>query len=393
MERTERRASHTMQAGSPFRILLVTMLMLVPAHSSQAIEPGTDTEVTTGSSATEATEATDFFAPSMIDMQDFLAGTELGEMESEELFEGIAAQVGSGVVLVSEVRRLASPVEARMRKAGAPRAEILAMRASALDRLIESRLIEDVVERAQLSASEQEINSAIAGIASENGLTLDQMQDSITSHGLSIEEYRAKLKSEIERSKVLNSMVRSRVRVEDEELEAAYLKRFAKQRGSGTEAHLRHLLIGVVAGERDREDACRLAREIRAQIASGAMTFQEAARQHSDANAQQGGDLGWVHLSELASWMAPAIEALEPGGLSDVISMYFGCNILELVDRREFRPVSFLQAKPRLEEALFRQKMDEEYIRWIDKIRQQVYVQKKGIYAESSRLRARSTGP
>ena len=159
------------------------------------------------------------------------------------------------------------------------------------------------------------------------------------------------------------------------------------------EVHLRHLLIGVVGAERDREAACRVAGEIRERVASGEMTFEEAAREHSDANANQGGDLGWVHVNELASWMAPAVEALEAGGLSDVISMYFGCNLLQLVDRREFQPVTFQQARPSLEEALFRQKMEEEYVRWIEKIRDQVYIQKKGIYAEASRLGALSTRP
>ena len=57
--------------------------------------------------------------------------------------------------------------------------------------------------------------SSIAAIASDNGLTLDQMQASITSHGLSIEEYRAKIKSEIERSKVVNAMVNTPAEIVD----------------------------------------------------------------------------------------------------------------------------------------------------------------------------------
>ena len=388
LDGTERQESRETPTGLCLRVLLATVLLFASAPGARAVEPGAPVTL-----EPPPIESTDSFAPSMIDMEDFLAGTEREEPASAELVEGIAAQVGSGVVLVSEVRRIAAPVEARMRKAGAPEAEIFAMRATALDRLIETRLIEDVVKRAQLAASEEEINSAIAAIASENGLTLGQMQASITSHGLSIEEYRAKLKTEIERNKVLGGMVRSRVRVEEEEIETAYLERYANQRGSGVEVHLRHLLVGVEAAERDRDDACKIAGEIREQILSGDTSFEEAARQHSDANARQGGDLGWVHASELAGWMAPTVEALDVGGMSDVISMYFGCNLLQLVDRREFEPVTFEQARSMLEETLFRHKMEEEYVRWIDKIRDQVYVQKKGIYAEANRLGARSTRP
>ena len=89
--------------------------------------------------------------------------------DSETLIEGIAAQVGSGVVLVSEVSRLSAPVEERMRDAGAATSEIMRVRTEALERLIESRLIEDVVRRAQLSVTEAEVNQAVAAIAGEKG--------------------------------------------------------------------------------------------------------------------------------------------------------------------------------------------------------------------------------
>ncbi len=139
--------------------------------------------------------------------------------------------------------------------------------------------------------------------------------------------------------------------------------------------------------------ACRMAGEIRERVTSHQQSFENAARESSDANAERGGDLGWVHLDELAGWMTPAVKDLEPGQLSDVIPMYFGCNLLMVIDRREFKPVTLEDARPALEQALFHQKTDEEYRRWIEKVRKQVYVQRKGIYAEATRLGASSARP
>jgi parvulin-like peptidyl-prolyl isomerase len=68
--------------------------------------------------------------------------------------------------------------------------------------------------------------------------------------------------------------------------------------------------------------------------------------------------------------------------------MPFGCNLLELVERREFTPVTFETARPQIEQFLFREKMDAEYASWIDKLREQVYIERKGIYAETTRLGA-----
>ncbi len=336
-------------------------------------------------------ETQGFFAPSLRGLESPLETT-ADPTESEVLVEGIAAQVGSGVVLVSEVRLLSAPIEARMRKAGAPNSEIREMRAIALERLIEERLIDNIVQRLQLTATDTEVNEAVTSKARENGLTVEQLRQSIAGHGLTFEEYRTQIKNLIERQRVLGSVVRARVRVEDEEVEAAYRQQYADQRDAGSEIHLRHLLIGISAEKmRDQSTACRIAADIRDEVVTGGTSFAQAARLQSDTNAERGGDLGWVHVEELAGWMAPALANLQPGEVSNVIPMPFGCNLLMLVDHREFEPVSFEQARASIEKALFNQKIEQEYEAWIEKLRKQVYIERKGTYAEASRLRNRTS--
>ncbi len=302
---------------------------------------------------------------------------------AEELLDGIAAQVGSHIVLVSEVNQVAGPVAEKMRRSGVSESEILHMRADVLDRLIESRLISIVVRRLELNASQVEVDQAIASIASETGLTMEQLEASVAGHGLTIDEYRAKIKAEIERSKVLNSMVRSRVRVEPSEIRALYAKRLGNQPVGGEELHLRHLLVASGAAiYRDRDTACRLAEDAAARIASGEITFEAVARQLSDANPERAGDLGWIHRRDLADWMEPVVNSLEVEQVSGVVETDFGCNLLQLVERRPFQPVSFEKAQRALENAIFRQKMEEEYVRWIDTLRKQTYIERKGVFRD-----------
>ena len=108
----------------------------------------------------------------------------------EQLVDGIAAQVGSRIVLISEVMRMAGPQEAAMRQAGVPEAEIARVRAAALEELIEARLIEELVRQAELYVSDEEVDQTIASIAEENGLTIEQLQANVVFHGMSFEEYR-----------------------------------------------------------------------------------------------------------------------------------------------------------------------------------------------------------
>jgi parvulin-like peptidyl-prolyl isomerase len=57
-----------------------------------------------------------------------------------------------------------------------------------------------------------------------------------------------------------------------------------------------------------------------------------------------------------------------------------------VVERRDFEPVTFDQARPGIEQQLFAQKMEQEYLVWIEKLREQVYIERKGVYAEATRL-------
>ena len=304
---------------------------------------------------------------------------------AEALIDGIAAQVGHRYVLISEVEQLARPVLERMRAAGAPPAEIHKMRDEVLARLIDEKLIATFVARVDMEASQEEIDNTVRNIASDNGLSVDQLRASVESHGLTMEEYRSKLKSELERSRVLNAVVRSEVQVETEEIELAYQDRFGDQRQGGQEANLRHIMVAA-GGEsgRDERTACLIAQDAADQIRAGEMEFREMARRITEMNPEQEGELGWFHTDEIAPWMASALDGMQPGDVSDAISMPFGCNVLQLVERRTFTPVSFADAEPKLRAELSQHKMEKEYVSWLDTLRKQTYISRKGIYAESS---------
>jgi peptidyl-prolyl cis-trans isomerase SurA len=297
---------------------------------------------------------------------------------AERRVEGIAAQVGNDIVLISEVMELAGPVEERMRQAGAPESEINLIRKDALERLIETRLLSSVVERLELGADREQVDAAIAAIADDNGLTIEQLLSSVASHGLSIDEYRAKIRDEIERSNVVNAMVRSRVQITDEEIRTLYDEQFGKQRDGGIEVYLRHILVmGNGAKANSLEAACEIMRDARIAIESGEIEFTEVALSISDMNPSQGGDLGWMHQADLAGWMSTTVRNLEPGQLSPIVEMPFGCNLLQLVDRREFKRVEYEQAKHQLQEIVFQRKTELEYAKWLEVLRGQTYIERK----------------
>lgn len=324
-----------------------------------------------------------------------LAGLFGAAVSAEEiLVDGIAAQVGSEIVLASEIEEMTRPVIEKMRAANVSDAEIMSLRKDALERLIESRLIDDVVNQYAFAADDEEIDQAIEGIAQETGLSLAQLAESVSGYGMSFDDYREKIRSEIERSKVLNAMVRSKVQIDPLEVRDLFEKRYGDQPSSGEEVHLRHILV-TFGKERGitRATACDMIGQARGHILSGEISFEAMAQKISDSNRASAGDLGWIHMNDLAGWMASRLGGLSrENPVTPVIDMPFGCNLLQLVDRRPFQAITLGEATPALENELYRTKTEQEYTRWVESLRATTYVERMGIYAASGVLAEPAAG-
>ncbi|MDX1649066.1 MAG: SurA N-terminal domain-containing protein [Myxococcota bacterium] len=308
--------------------------------------------------------------------------------EGGELLDGIAAQVGSEIVLISDVNQVAAPAVRGLRAEGADDRQIAMLKVEVLERMIERALIRQVVRRAELEASEFEVDEAIDAIAAENDLTLEQLKESVESQGLPYEAYRQRIKEEIEHTKVMNGMVGSQVRIDEQEIRDLYEKEYSDQPVGGDELRLRHVLVSADPQKpASVEEACRQVRAAAARVRAGE-PFPEVAEDVSEVNPKQGGELGWVHRRFLADWMGPIVDGMQPGDVSDVISMPFGCNLIQLVDRRPYERITYDEVREQLRRRLFSQRMSERYAEFIEELREQTYIERKGIYAEASRLRA-----
>ena len=300
----------------------------------------------------------------------------------EPVLDGIAAQVGSDIVLVSEVRNLVGPMEKKMRDAGAPEAEVAALRQDALERLIERALIRQVVRRAELEATDPEVDTAIATIARENGLSQPQLVATVEAEGLPYEIYRERIRAEIEQSKVINGMVAAKVRIEEAELRAAFHEAFEDQPKGGDELRLRHLLVPFTGDGADaRKTACATAERGRARLAKGE-AFDLVASQLTEAPPGTG-ELGWLHEGRLAGWMSPQLSGATAGTVTQVIETDFGCNVLVVVDRRPYVAKGYDEVREQLHERLFAERMQREYLKFMDKLREQTYIERKGVFAEA----------
>jgi peptidyl-prolyl cis-trans isomerase SurA len=295
--------------------------------------------------------------------------------EGAALLEGIAAQVGSDIVLVSEVRELAAPMVARAKAAGATERDLRMIEAQALERLIEKALLRIVVKRAELQASDEEVDGTIAEIASDNGITPEQLRASVEAQGLAYAAYRERIKGEIEHSKVVNGVIGARIEIDPKEVQEIYQRDFAARPQSGVEFHVRTFVVAPQAAP-SREEACSRVRAARERVAAGEDLLEVA-----NGIATMDPELGWVHQNQLAPWIATAVQPLAAGQLSEIVDESFGCAFVQLVERREVKPIARADAERAIMNKLYQERIQGAYQQFIDEIREHTYIERKGLVA------------
>jgi len=296
-------------------------------------------------------------------------------VSAADTVEGVAAQVGSDVVLLSEVYRTASPVASQVANQGGSPEDLAQVHEEALDRLIERALIRQVVKRAELGASDTEVDGAIQAISSENDITVDELRSSVEAQGLSYEEYRDKIRGEIEQSKVIQGMVTSQIHLDEDELREIYEADYASVQREGLEVRVRQILVPRAADP----DACATVAAARERVLAGE-PFDLVASQTSYVNRKEGGDLGWTPARDLVEWMRELAENLPTGAMSDVVELDHACSILVVEGRRDASERSFSDVRDEIAHKVRGQQSEVKYREFIEDMRGRTYIDRRSVF-------------
>ncbi len=142
-----------------------------------------------------------------------------------------------------------------------------------------------------------------------------------------------------------------KVRVSDEEIKA-YFDSHPDQFQSGPVYDASHILV------KTEEEA----RSISEEIASGSLTFENAAKKYSSCpSASSGGALGRFTTGQMVPEFESACVSMTPGALSDPVQTQFGWHLIRLNGKEEGGPVGFNDVREEIRGALLAQKQQEAY--------------------------------
>lgn len=293
-----------------------------------------------------------------------------------EVIDGVAVIVGDEVVLLSEVRTAMRTVMERVPKGQTLSPdEMKQLRDSAVKTLIDDKLVMQVAKKQGMSATEEDIDGAVAGIAQEEGVDVEAIYAAAAAQGLPREIYREQLGNQITRMKVVQSSVQGRVRITDADVRALYDERFGNAK-PGARIRVLHILIAVPpeATPEMRAQARALAMKLRDEARESG-DFGALARKYSAAPTAQQGGLTIFREADAPPAIKAAIESLKPGEITDVIENTHGDNLFQYLDRFDPSTVTYEQAADKLRAELIERRTMPEFEKWMVEVRKGRYVE------------------
>jgi peptidyl-prolyl cis-trans isomerase SurA len=259
-------------------------------------------------------------------------GTPTLAQESADL-DSIVAIVNDDIIVRSELEERLGQLVAELRQKGTQLPSRAILERQVLERLILVKLQVEAATQAGIQITDDMLAQALANIARENNMTLEQFHQALAAEGISFRTFREDLRDQLIISRLHNQQVTARIVVTDQEVEA-FLAKASANGSQRADYHLLHILIATPEGASAQQIATAQAQAQRlvARIREGA-DFRETALAESDGRqALEGGDLGWRPADQLPSLFADRLTEMERGEITDPIRNASGFHIIKLED-------------------------------------------------------------
>jgi peptidyl-prolyl cis-trans isomerase SurA len=252
-----------------------------------------------------------------------------------QVLDKIVAIVDDDVVLQSELDQRTKTIMAQLQQSEtqAPPENIL--QKQILERLISERLQLTMGYDSGVRISDEELNDAIARIASSNQVTIEQYLQQLTMQGASISGLKEEIRNELTIMRVQQGSVMRRIRISEQELDN-FLNSEEGRFLTSPDVNIGQILLPIPSGSDQIfiDDVMGRAQLLLNQTEQGADFRALAIANSSDQSALQGGDLGWRKMAQLPGVFIEAVEELEPDAVSQPIRSAAGLHLIKLYERR-----------------------------------------------------------
>jgi peptidyl-prolyl cis-trans isomerase SurA len=296
------------------------------------------------------------------------------------IIERVVAVVGERPILLSDLRKRARPFLARIYSGARSPTDIAAaetqMFRELLNRMIDDRLEEQSADKARISVTLDEVESAIRNIAAQAKIEPRELIAEAKKQGLTEQDYRDELRRQVLEGKLVQLRVRGRVKVSEEDGKAVYARWL---RETGAQVDVRILAMRTAPTPAQQQARSFLADEVVRRARAGE-DFCKLVTEFSDDSQTNGtcGSRGLLPMDNLVKEVQAAIRPLKQGETTDVIPYApDGHNVEALLIVQLHtapRVPSYEEMKDQMMDRAFGEAMERQRKQWLADLRRGVYV-------------------
>ncbi len=240
-----------------------------------------------------------------------------------------------------------------------------------LETLINVRLQLQEAKNAGVRVSDEELQGAIDSIKKKYSMSDDAFSESLKQEGFNFAEYKKRLSEQILISKLVNSQIRNKIVVTDEDLRKFVTDN--KEVLENTESYNISQILLKKQKDTDDRKLEEKAGDLLKKIEQGESFSDLAKRYSEDPSAKAGGDLGLLKKSQLNKNFTDIISQMKPGDVSKPFWTENGLHIIRLESRTEVKNKdgALEEARNMLNDKLFR----ERYNAWIKSLREKSFIE------------------
>jgi parvulin-like peptidyl-prolyl isomerase len=309
-------------------------------------------------------------------------GSLAGDGPTPLIVDRVVAVVNDEVVLSTELMMRVAPMAFELNKITDPRERArrqAKLSSQVLEEMVNEQLVTQAAAAANLDVSSKEVEAAITDLKKQNKLDDDALAKALRMQGYNMSSYRKDVRNQILRMRAVNTLVRPKVSITEDDLRAKY-DETSRRATQVSEVHLQHILVAVPAGSsKEVQDAARAKATKALELAKGGADFAKLAETYSDdpATKNTGGDLGWIERGTIPTEWEVIVFAMAKGETRGPINGKNGLHVFRVSELKESKQEAFDAVKERIRNELYRVELDKQTRLWVDDLRKKAHYEIK----------------
>jgi peptidyl-prolyl cis-trans isomerase SurA len=299
-------------------------------------------------------------------------------LSADNVVEEIVARVNNDIITRSEYQHEQQQLKEDCQHQDSSRTEQECQQTQkdALRGLIDRELLLDKGKQLEITA-DTEVIKRLDEMRKQMKLnSLDDLEKAASAQGVSFEDFKQNMKTEIITQQVIQREVGSHMNVSSDEVKKFY-EEHKSELARPEAVKISEILISTDQAGDDQQkiDALKAKAEDLVKQIRGGASFEDLAKKESqDPSGAQGGDLGVFERGKLAKQLEDMTFAMKKGDVSDAIRTKQGFVILKVTEHQTAGVPPLSDIEPRVQEAIYMQRLQPALREYLKKLREDAYV-------------------